>query len=86
MNINELKKEIKESAFDIDNRKVIEVEKALQIIDDFAVIKKMIACDPTNNKYHFARNVLFQLRSNHSISNRVYLKWLDALDNEELKQ
>jgi hypothetical protein len=35
------------------------------------------------NKYHFAREVIFNLRSCHAISNEVYLHWIDKLNNDE---
>ena len=36
-----------------------------------------------NNKYHFAREILFELRVNHSIDHKAYLHWLDKLINDE---
>jgi len=35
------------------------------------------------NKYHFAREVIFNLRSCHAVSNEVYLHWIDKLNNDE---
>jgi hypothetical protein len=37
------------------------------------------------NKYHFAREVIFNLRSCHAISYEVYLHWIDKLNNDERK-
>ena len=43
------------------------------------------------NKYHFAREVIYELRTCHAITEKVYLHWLDKLiederDDEELKK
>ncbi len=35
------------------------------------------------NKYHFAREVIYNLRSCHAISNAVYLHWIDKLIKDE---
>lgn len=37
----------------------------------------------TENKYHFGREIIYNLRSCHAISNEVYLHWLDKLNKEE---
>ena len=37
----------------------------------------------TENKYHFGREIIFNLRSCHAISNDIYLHWLDKLNEEE---
>ena len=37
----------------------------------------------TENKYHFGREIIYNLRSCHAISNEVYLHWLDKLNEEE---
>lgn len=35
------------------------------------------------NKYHFAREVLFNLRSCHAVTEAVYLRWIKKLNVEE---
>ena len=35
------------------------------------------------NKYHFAREIIFNLRSCHAISEKVYLHWIDKLIKDE---
>lgn len=35
------------------------------------------------NKYHFAREIIFNLRSCHAINERVYLHWIDKLIKDE---
>lgn len=35
------------------------------------------------NKYHFAREVIFNLRSCHAITQKVYLHWIDKLNKDE---
>ena len=35
------------------------------------------------NKYHFGREIIYNLRSCHAISNEVYLHWIDKLIKEE---
>jgi len=40
----------------------------------------------TEEKYHFAHEVIFTLRSCHAISAEVYLHWIEKLNNEELEQ
>lgn len=35
------------------------------------------------NKYHFAREIIVQLRSTHAINEKVYLHWIDNLLKEE---
>ena len=37
----------------------------------------------TENKYHFGREIIYNLRSCHAISSKVYLHWLDKLNEEE---
>jgi hypothetical protein len=35
------------------------------------------------NKYHFAREIIFNLRSTRAISDKVYLYWVDKLIEDE---
>jgi len=35
------------------------------------------------NKYHFAREIIFNLRSCHAITDKVYLHWIDKLIEDE---
>ena len=35
------------------------------------------------NKYHYGREIIFNLRSCHAITPEVYLHWLDKIDKEE---
>lgn len=35
------------------------------------------------NKYHFAREVLFSLRAARAINEKVYLHWVDKLNQDE---
>jgi len=37
----------------------------------------------SENKYHFAREVIFNLRSCGAISDKVYLHWIDKLIKDE---
>ena len=37
----------------------------------------------SETKYHYAREVIFNLRSCHAISVEVYNHWLDKINNEE---
>jgi hypothetical protein len=35
------------------------------------------------SKYHYGREIIFNLRSCHAITPEVYLHWLDKIDKEE---
>ena len=35
------------------------------------------------NKYHFGREIIFNLRSCHAINEKVYLHWIDKLQKDE---
>lgn len=41
------------------------------------------AVDESENKYHFAREILFTLRVNRSINETAYLHWIDKLIQDE---
>ena len=35
------------------------------------------------NKYDYGREIIFNLRSCHAIDSKVYLHWLEKIDNEQ---
>lgn len=38
------------------------------------------------NKYHFAREIIFELRACRGISEKVYLHWIDKLIQDEKQE
>ncbi len=36
-----------------------------------------------DNKYNYAREIMFTLKSCHAITPKVYMHWLDKIDREE---
>lgn len=54
-----------------------EIQQALQVANVSGSVPE------AENKYHFAREVLFNLRSCYAISDTVYLHWIDKLISDE---
>jgi hypothetical protein len=53
------------------------------LADDLDKMEKRIAELEAENKYHFAREVIFILRSCDAITQKVYLHWIDKLNKDE---
>ena len=60
-------------------------EQVLKLMEEYADFKckELEEQQKEENKYHFAREIISELRTNYSIENKVYLYWIDKLIKEK---